>query len=179
MANLIRLTYVSRATFDIRSESGELAPQLADILTQARRNNQESKISGALFFGEGYFFQCLEGKASLVLPLVERIKRDVRHEDFKISFQRNVRRRYFSTWSMKYVPVTPEIMRLMKSRGYPQFDPVSFQESDINEIFEIFTQVEDSSLLNERLREYSALIKPWWQRLGERLAPSLIGSHGS
>ena len=171
MANLIRLTYVSKATFDCGASSDELVPEVQDILAEARRNNQKSKVSGALFFGEGYFFQCLEGKPSLVLPLVEKIKTDPRHESFKISYQKAVPRRYFSSWSMKYVPVTPEVIELMKSRGYPEFDPVNFHESDINEMFEMFTKVDDTSLLNERLREYSSIIKPWWRRFGEVLLP--------
>ncbi len=176
MANLIRLTYVSKATFDCSLGEGsvgsdELVQEVQDILAEARKNNQKSQVSGALFFGEGYFFQCLEGKPSLVLPLVEKIKTDPRHEGFKISYQKAVPRRYFSGWSMKYVPVTPDVINLMKSRGYPEFDPVNFHESDINEMFEMFTKVDDTSLLNERLREYSSIIKPWWQRFGELFLP--------
>jgi len=101
MANLIRLTYVSKATFDCGASADELVSEVQDILAEARRNNQKSKVSGALFFGEGYFFQCLEGKPSLVLPLVEKIKTDPRHESFKISYQKAVPRRYFLSWSMK------------------------------------------------------------------------------
>jgi len=176
MANLIRLTYVSKATFDCDVASGEIEPDVADILVQARKNNQKSKVSGALFFGEGYFFQCLEGRPSLILSLVEKIKTDSRHQNIKISYQRRVYRRYFSGWSMKYVPVTDNVYRLMKLRGYPEFDPINFDESDINEMFEMFTKVEDTSLINERLKEYSSIIKPWWRRVVDKVIPRIASS---
>ena len=56
MTNLIRLPYVSKATFDCDVASGEIGPVVADILVQARKNNQKSKVSGALFSVKVIFF---------------------------------------------------------------------------------------------------------------------------
>ena len=77
---------------------------------------------------------------------------------------------------MKYVPVTDNVYRLMKLRGYPEFDPINFDESDINEMFEMFTKVEDTSLINVRLKEYSSIIKPWWRRVVDKVLLRIASS---
>ena len=106
--------------------------------------------------------------------MIEKIKSDSRHQDIKISYQKRIYRRYFSDWSMKYAPVTDHVYKLMKLRGCPEFDPVNFDESDVNEVFEIFTKIEDTSLINERLKEYSSAIKPWWCRLVDKFLPRAV-----
>ena len=59
MSSLIRLIYVSRANFEPAKESGGIEPTVARILMQSRRNNPKEQIGGVLYFGDGYFFQCL------------------------------------------------------------------------------------------------------------------------
>ena len=141
-----------------------MEPEVASILQQSRINNQKQKIGGVLYFADGYFFQCLEGKDSAVLDLMDKLKLDDRHEDIKVSYFKRIRRRCFKEWSMKYVPVGPDIEKLIASRGYHGFDPCKFDEADINSIIDLFTRLEDTSIKDERLRRSYRLKLHWWQK---------------
>ncbi len=169
MRKLLRLVYVSHALFEVAPDSPDIEPELANILTKARKNNQRDNIGGALFFANGYFFQCLEGKEAAVYALLEKIKLDPRHKDLKISYCKRVRQRHFKFWSMKYVPVGDEVNQLIHSLGYEEFNPVNFAESDINSIVDLFTRIDDNTLSDSSLREYHRLNVFWWQRFATRL----------
>lgn len=169
MRKLLRLVYVSHALFEMTSDSPDIEPELANILAKARKNNQRDNIGGALFFTNGYFFQCLEGKEAAVYALLEKIKLDPRHKGLKISYCKRVKRRHFKTWSMKYVPVGEEVNELIRSLGYQEFDPVTFAESDVNAVVDLFTRIDDNTLSNSNLREYHRLDVVWWQRLASKL----------
>lgn len=174
MRKLLRLVYVSHALFEVAPNSPHIEPELSDILAKARKNNQRDSISGALYFANGYFFQCLEGKEAAVYALLDKIKLDPRHERLKISYCKRVRRRRFKTWSMKYVPTCREVDDLIASLGYSAFKPIDFIESDINTVVDLFTRLEDSSLADSRLREYHRLNVAWWQRIVSKLGRRFV-----
>lgn len=165
VGKILRLIYVSRASFDFNSEVKCIEPTVADILGEARVNNREANIGGALFFAQGYFFQCIEGKERAVYSLYEKLKQDSRHNDLKISYCKHVKRRRFGKWSMKYVPVADEVLDVMKSCGYPEFSPVNFDESDINLIMDLFVRLEDNTLKDDKLRKAHRSKAAWWQRM--------------
>lgn len=168
MAKLLRLVYVSRACFDFDSESSIINPNVKDILIKCRENNQKSKVGGALYFSNGYFFQCLEGRESSVHELVEKIKLDPRHTEFKISYCKTVRRRFFGSWSMKYIPITKEVTELISSLGYEGFNPIEFSEFDINLLMDLFTRLDDSSLNDVTMKEFHRHEIPWFKRIFQR-----------
>merc|ERR1711879_1004616 len=64
MPELVRLVYASYSS-STASLSG-IQPEIGTILTQSRKNNARAQISGVLYFGDGCFFQCLEGEESRV-----------------------------------------------------------------------------------------------------------------
>ncbi len=167
MFDLVRLIYTSRAQFNYADGGSGMEPEVAEILKQSRENNRQANIGGVLYFADGYFFQCLEGKRPHVLSLVQRLQKDKRHDDFKISYFRRARRRRFNDWSMKYVPVGEDVIDLIKSRGYSNFTPVTFDESDINSVIDLFSRMDDPSLRNPELNNASRLKR----RLMERLFP--------
>jgi len=168
MFDLVRLIYTSRAQFEFSTDmngGSDIEPELAHILQQSRFNNRQANIGGVLYFAEGYFFQCVEGRKSQVLNLVDRLQQDQRHNDFKISYFRRARRRRFREWSMKYVPVGEDVRRLICARGYDRFDPCSFDESDINSVIDLFTKLEDTTLAKPELRTACRLKQKVWKRL--------------
>ena len=73
MPSLLRLTYASRARFDDVNGSAGIHPEVSRILIQSRRNNPRSGLVGALYFGDGCFFQVLEGPAAEVEALYQRL----------------------------------------------------------------------------------------------------------
>jgi len=165
MFDLVRLTYSSKANFDYQPDSPAMEPAVAEILKQSRVNNREANIGGVLYFAEGYFFQCLEGRRSKVMRLVEVVQNDPRHTDFRISFCRRARRRRFNGWTMKYVPVGQEVKTFVESRGYAEFNPTLLLESEVNSLVHLFTQLEDTSLLSPELSVAHRSKPNFWQRM--------------
>ncbi len=84
------------------------AEDLQDILERARDNNARRGITGALTYVDGFFLQILEGETGSVSTLMEKIARDVRHEDVTVLQAGEVADSGFPDWTMAYVSATPE-----------------------------------------------------------------------
>lgn len=100
---MLQYLYLSR-------RSSRLQLQEIDRIAQTSRGrNAELKISGVLLFDGLHFAQYLEGPASTLEPLVERIRVDPRHEDFRILHHAPTQAEpIFIGWSMVYA-VTDEL----------------------------------------------------------------------
>ena len=97
MSKLLRLIYVSRATGTMA------APELDDLLMQARTNNAKVGLTGILCTGRGYFVQALEGGENDVLKTYASILMDVRHRESSLLSVGLVSSRVFSEWAMAHV----------------------------------------------------------------------------
>lgn len=93
---LFFLIYVSKPTEPL-SDS-----QLDALLEKTRAANNSRGITGCLLYMDGCFMQILEGNRKTVLSLVEKIKRDPRHRDFRLVMQAAQQRRIFQDWSMGF-----------------------------------------------------------------------------
>lgn len=96
---MIELVYVSQATGPMHDDA------LRRVLRQARRNNAERDVTGALVYLRGRFAQVLEGRAEVVEPLFERIRVDPRHVGVRVVSHRPVEQRSFPEWTMAYLPL--------------------------------------------------------------------------
>ena len=80
--NLVRLLYVSKL-----KKNKNAVKDLMDILTEAITYNSPHEIYGALYFGNGYFVQCLEGERDQLEHLFyKKIIRDHRHEQCEVIY---------------------------------------------------------------------------------------------
>ncbi len=84
MPAILQLLYASRITFRENASSQDIEPEVRRILMQSRQNEPRSGVVGALYYGDGDFFQCLEGEPEAVRDTLERILRDDRHEEVRI-----------------------------------------------------------------------------------------------
>lgn len=126
MSNLIRLMYISRATFKPTPAIQGIEPHVARILQSSRINNAKIDVGGVLFYGDGHFFQCLEGDKAAVHKLLERLHHDDRHTDVKIVSEKAVQVRRFDDWSMKYTAINESIKSLLAKFGFKTFNPYKF-----------------------------------------------------
>lgn len=93
-----RVTYVSSATRPI-SEA-----ELDQISMVSVRNNARVNVTGILLLCGDFFFQILEGEEGEVDGVLERIRRDERHQDLQIlKVEHTQGPRQFSDWSMRTV----------------------------------------------------------------------------
>ncbi|WP_286807078.1 MULTISPECIES: BLUF domain-containing protein [unclassified Marinimicrobium] len=141
MTDLVQVVYISRATFKAMPASGGVEPHVARILQQSRTNNPRLGLGGVLYYGEGCFFQCLEGEREVVDKMLAKLKGDDRHKDFKVVLQRNITERQFTDWSMKYIPTNAAVKGLLARAGYDRFDPYQFDQKTIEDLLTTFREL--------------------------------------
>jgi hypothetical protein len=166
-SNVVRLTYASTATFQ-SDRSGGIEVEVARILAASRRNNKAKHIGGVLHYGEGYFFQALEGERDSVNELYTRIGEDPRHRDVKVLTFEDVDKRYFADWSMKYVPLEDQIQRMLDRHGI-EFNPYRFDKAIVDDFLKLCVEGEDPTAELEaqaaKDAESGKDSRPWWKRL--------------
>jgi hypothetical protein len=80
------------------------------ILTQARENNSNLGITGALIYCHGTFIQLLEGSEKTVKELFVSISKDSRLAAVKLVTEGEVEKRYFQDWSMMYEKIDSSVI---------------------------------------------------------------------
>ncbi|WP_166264159.1 BLUF domain-containing protein [Marinobacter caseinilyticus] len=147
--SLIRLAYASKATFDAMPLERGIEPNVARILLTSRRNNPKKGLVGGLYYGNGCFFQYLEGEAEAVHAVYETIKRDSRHKEVKTLIEEPLEARTFTNWSMKYVPVAGDVSQFLKRHKLTAFDPYQFDRALCDGMIELIRQSShDDRLVN-------------------------------
>lgn len=134
MAELQQLVYISRAAFAPSREGLGVEPEVGRILVQSRLNNPRRGLVGALYYGDGCFFQCLEGSSEAIDALYATLLSDPRHRDLKVVYRRSIGATSFSEWAMKYVPGAHEVRSLLKRHGMSRFDPYRFEQAAIRDM---------------------------------------------
>lgn len=137
MSDLVQIVYVSRSTFTAMPAELGIEPSVARILAQSRINNARRGLVGALYFGDGCFFQCLEGRTEDVDRLYAALLRDTRHTDLQVLVRRPIERTGFATWAMKYVPLDAEMKALLRELGLSSFDPYRFDEATVARVLDL------------------------------------------
>jgi FAD-dependent sensor of blue light len=99
MSELKTITYTSRASLDLRDDD------LSAIHQEARHFNALDGVTGLLVFDGRRFLQIVEGSEEAIDNLVDRLRRDRRHNAFEIRDERKVASRSFPDWSMELVRV--------------------------------------------------------------------------
>jgi len=137
MTTLVQIIYISRSTSAPVQQGKGVDPFVARILAKSRSNNRKNDLVGVLYFGDGCFFQCLEGEETVVDTLYAKLLQDPRHKDLKIISRKPIAERSFGDWSMKYVPVEQAMTRLLQSRGMTTFDPYRFDDATTQHVISL------------------------------------------
>ena len=132
--DLICLSYCSTASFPSAPHGFGVDPEVNRILVHSRRNNRRAGIGGVLHFGNGYFFQYLEGPADPVDNLYARICRDDRHHDVQRITRRPIRSRRFENWSMKFVAIERVVADVLRRHRLEAFDPYAFTPAIVDDL---------------------------------------------
>jgi hypothetical protein len=140
MSQCERIVYISRAAFAANSYASTVEPEIGRILMQSRRNNPARGLVGVLYYGDGHFFQVLEGEREAIDALLDTLRRDVRHRDLSVLSRHAVGQPSFAGWSMKYVPAADEVRQLLASFGQSRFDPYRFDDAQVAEMIALLQQ---------------------------------------
>lgn len=146
MGELVRLVYASKASFFPLPAKSGVEPTVARILMQSRQNNSRRDVGGILYFGDGYFFQALEGEREVVNETFRRICADNRHHQVTTLSLKRVDARLFTDWSMKYVPAEQSLREFLGRRGYTRFQPLRFTDEEAESLVQFFEHARDESV---------------------------------
>ena len=94
------LTYTSLARLDLETED------LESIHRTAREVNAFEGITGLLIFNGTHFLQIVEGDTNAIDDLLERLRRDPRHNGLEVRDERMIDERSFPDWNMELVRVS-------------------------------------------------------------------------
>ncbi len=75
---------------------------LEALLANCRANNSSINVTGLLIYHKGHFFPYIEGEASQIDHLFEKIKKDPRQYELAELASGNVSKRQFENWSMAF-----------------------------------------------------------------------------
>ena len=143
MSDLIRIVYISRATFETAPAANGVEPNVARILSTSRTNNRRNGLVGMLYYGDGCFFQCVEGDRLKVQSLYKTLLKDPRHRELKMVASESIKRLSFPDWSMKYVPIDGHMKRLLEEHGFATFDPYRFDHHLVERVMQLMQGVAD------------------------------------
>jgi len=116
----VRLLYVSKIA---RVDSG-LKQNLINILDEAIDFNYRNGVTGVLYYGHGYFVQCLEGNKNIIDDLFyNRIVKDERHINCEILYYAENQTCLFSQWTMKFSPINKKISEFFMQYHLEAFNP--------------------------------------------------------
>lgn len=97
---LYQIVYSSESVMPMETD------ELEQILEHARLSNSIHGITGVLVYAEGSFLQILEGDKETVEKLMEKIRRDLRHESVTVLREGEAASARFENWKMAYVGAT-------------------------------------------------------------------------
>lgn len=171
MSQLIRLVYASKATFETNNDGdgAVLDLRIGRILTQSRANNARRKVGGVLYYGNGYFFQCLEGEATTVRALYDQICTDSRHKDAIVLVDENISARLFSEWTMKYIPAEKQIRSFLLDQGCRRFTPFEFTPDMVTRMINYLHQAQINHAVESQLNNKAQTELSFWDKVKAKL----------
>lgn len=152
--SLVAYCYVSEAAPGLDRDD------LRRLVEEATAYNGSNDVTGCLIYDSGHFAQVLEGTASVLDPLMEKIAADPRHHRFRVVWSGPVPQRMFEAWSNRTfnLDVADEV------RGSPPGTIARLR----SELAEFVTQS------NDKLAEFPSFFRFCMACLRENQAPEQV-----
>lgn len=99
-----------------------------DIVNTSKDFNHSEGITGVLVSLPNYFYQVLEGPATVLDELIERIRNDQRHCNMKVFINTSIPAQQFGKWSMVHHEIDEQFADyfwvLSKFAAEPNYDEI-------------------------------------------------------
>jgi len=174
--DLYQFIYISRVT----SIGLSGASTLNDIAEVSIAHNKAENISGILCYGNGYFFQYIEGSEQALTNLKNRILKDNRHKDIQTLAFSAITERRFTGWSLRSIILERWMLKDPKVKEFLPFKPYEWTSNDWAKLLEIlqgyyeYQEIEDK--IDTQPIKYSALGVTLNKVVGQHQAFFLIQS---
>lgn len=144
--NCIQIAYASTATFgDGQIESPQTQRVVFNIVRRSRANNPGWGVVGALYFGDGYFLQILEGAEENVDRLFAVIQQDDRHRDLQVLKREPIAAPQFGRWSMKFPTMDEDIRGVLGLDLTRGFNPYDFDDARLQKLIGHLLETEEAA----------------------------------
>ena len=174
--DLCQLVYLSHIT----STGLASASTLNDIAEVAIERNQADNITGILCYGNGYFFQCVEGSEQALTNLKNRLLVDDRHKNLKILDFSAIAERRFAGWSLRSITLERWMMNEPKLKSFMPFKPHTWEVNGWQQFLDIlqgyYEDQEKTGELDTQPIKYSTLGVTLGKVVGQHQAFFLIQS---
>ncbi|WP_298974332.1 BLUF domain-containing protein [uncultured Psychrobacter sp.] len=174
--DLYQFIYISRIT----SIGLSGASTLNDIAEVSIAHNKAENISGILCYGNGYFFQYIEGSEQALTNLKNRILKDNRHKSIHTLAFSAIEERRFTGWSLRSIILERWMLKDPKVKEFLPFKPYEWASNDWAKFLEIlqgyyeYQEIEDK--IDTQPIKYSALGVTLNKVVGQHQAFFLIQS---
>ena len=138
---IIRLAYASQSTSGVH----ELKEHLTAILATAQHQNAQRNICGVLCYGNGYFFQCIEGYRADVERLYQSLLQDTRHRDITLLISYPIEKSVFYGWGMKYIRLDEDLQDFLSAHQLLPFHPAHLSADTVERLIQHLYQHADQS----------------------------------
>ncbi|WP_350559410.1 BLUF domain-containing protein [Psychrobacter sp. CAL346-MNA-CIBAN-0220] len=172
--DLYQIIYMSRIT----STGLSSASTLNDIAKIAIKNNKADNVTGILCYGNGYFFQCVEGSEQALTNLKNRILTDDRHKDIQMLDFSAITKRRFTGWSLRSIILERWMINDPKAKALMPFKPYSWSSDERHQFLDIlhgyYEEQENTGDIDTQPIKYNALGLTLSKIVGEHQAFFLI-----
>ena len=173
-SDLCQLIYLSHITATGLSNSSTLN----DIAEVANRLNKIDDITGILCYGNGYFFQCVEGTEQALTNLKNRLLVDDRHKDLKIFDFSAIDERRFEGWSLRSITLERWMVNEPRLKTFMPFRPDSWEPNEWQQFLDIlqehYEEQQENADIDTQPIKYSTLGLTLGKVVGQHQAFFLI-----
>lgn len=174
--DLYQFVYISRIT----SIGLSGASTLNDIAEVSIAHNKAENISGILCYGNGYFFQYIEGSEQALTNLKNRILKDSRHKEVKTLAFSAITERRFTGWSLRSIILERWMLKDPKMKTLLPFKPYDWASNEWMSFLDIlqgyYENQEIEGEIDTQPIKYSALGLTFSRVIGQHQAFFLIQS---
>lgn len=137
------------------------ASTLNDIAEVSIKNNKIDNITGILCYGNGYFFQYVEGSEQALTNLKNSLLMDDRHKDLKVLEFSTLAERRFTGWSLRSIILERWMSNDPKVKALMPFKPYSWSSNEHHQFLDVlqgyYEQQEEKGDLDTQPIKYNAL----------------------
>lgn len=172
--DLYQFVYISRITSLGLSNINTL-DNISEISVD---NNDQANITGVLCYGNGYFFQYLEGSEQALTNLKNRLLMDDRHKDIHSLEFDSISQRYFNDWSLCTIILERWMVNDPKAKALMPFKPYEWAPEEWRSFLKIlrgyYKEQEKAGDTDAKPIQYNRLATTLNKVVGEHQAFFLI-----